>query len=142
MGRRFGLTVARATSSISYVKDDPKRDAFEYALRKWAAQRRESDETRDELVLGAIAAGISKHRIHVLTGIARTTINRIHQQGGAVSTKQEEIVRAKGVIDGAATLAEAAQKARDFADEMDRMAAEGYDLCDPVEDDYGFITKP
>jgi hypothetical protein len=29
------------------------------------------------MVRGAIWAGISKHRIHLLTGIARTTIDRI-----------------------------------------------------------------
>jgi len=56
---------------------DPKRDALEYALTRWARDRRQVDETRDPLVRGAVAAGISKHRVHVLTGIARTTINKI-----------------------------------------------------------------
>lgn len=56
---------------------DPKREALEYALSCWAARRRETDETRDDLVRGAVAAGISKHRVHVLTGIARTTIDKI-----------------------------------------------------------------
>jgi hypothetical protein len=32
---------------------------------------------RDDLVRAAVAAGISKHRVHVLTGVARTTIDRI-----------------------------------------------------------------
>jgi hypothetical protein len=32
---------------------------------------------RDDLVLAALAAGITKHRIHVLSGIARTTIDKI-----------------------------------------------------------------
>jgi hypothetical protein len=32
---------------------------------------------RDEIVLAAIGAGVSKHRVHVLTGIARTTVDRI-----------------------------------------------------------------
>jgi hypothetical protein len=77
------LTVATATCSVCYVQDDPRRQAFEQALRRWAEQRRESDETRDELLLAAIAAGISKHRVHVLTGIARTTINAVIQKNGA-----------------------------------------------------------
>jgi hypothetical protein len=32
-------------------------------------------------VTGAVANGISKHRVHVLTGIARTTIDRITEKG-------------------------------------------------------------
>lgn len=35
---------------------------------------------RDGLFLGAIKAGVSKNRIHVLTGVSRTTINRIIEQ--------------------------------------------------------------
>lgn len=62
------------------MSDDPKRVALELALCRWAADRRESDETRDGLVRGAVAAGISKHRVHLLTGIARTTIDAIMQR--------------------------------------------------------------
>jgi len=32
---------------------------------------------RDDLVLAAISAGLSKHRIYILSGIARTTIDKI-----------------------------------------------------------------
>jgi len=42
-------------------------------LREWAANR----DRRDEIVRAASAAGVSKNRIHVLTGIARTTVDRI-----------------------------------------------------------------
>jgi hypothetical protein len=56
--------------------------------------------------------------------------------------ENETIIRAKWTIDGATTLAEAAQKAREFAAELDRMAADGYVLTGPVEDDYGFVRKP
>jgi hypothetical protein len=59
------------------ANSDPKRDALEYALTNWARDRRQVDESRDPLVQAAVAAGISKHRVHVLTGIARTTINKI-----------------------------------------------------------------
>jgi len=43
----------------------------EAALQAWATVQ------RDELVHAAHQAGVSKNRIHVLTGIARTTIDRI-----------------------------------------------------------------
>lgn len=45
--------------------------AAEAALRAWATVQ------RDELVQAAHRAGVNKNRIHVLTGIARTTIDRI-----------------------------------------------------------------
>lgn len=59
------------------MTDDLKRAALELVLCRWAAERREADESRDDLVRGAVAAGISKHRVYVLTGIARTTIDGI-----------------------------------------------------------------
>jgi hypothetical protein len=43
----------------------------EAALQAWATVQ------RDELVHAAHQAGVSKNRIHVLTGVARTTIDRI-----------------------------------------------------------------
>jgi hypothetical protein len=43
----------------------------EQALRAWASIE------RDELVRAAHEAGVSKNRIHTITGIARTTIDRI-----------------------------------------------------------------
>lgn len=45
----------------------------EEALEAWAA----SDRQRDQLVRAANAAGVSKNRIHTITGIARTTVDRI-----------------------------------------------------------------
>ena len=49
----------------------------ERVLGKWGEQRRESESVRDGMVRGAIWAGVAKHRVYVLTGIARTTIDRI-----------------------------------------------------------------
>jgi hypothetical protein len=46
----------------------------EDALAAWASIE------RDELVRTAHAAGVSKNRIHTITGIARTTIDRILDQ--------------------------------------------------------------
>jgi hypothetical protein len=47
------------------------REEAEAALQAWATVQ------RDEIVHAAYRAGVSKNRIHVLTGIARTTIDRI-----------------------------------------------------------------
>lgn len=52
------------------------------------------------------------------------------------------IVRAKWSIDGAKTLAEAAQKAREFADYLQGLHDEGWRLEDEISDDYGFCYKP
>jgi hypothetical protein len=49
----------------------------ERALTSYA----ETTGGRDELIRAALAAGLSKHRIHQLSGIARTTIDRILDEG-------------------------------------------------------------
>jgi hypothetical protein len=49
------------------------RASAERELAAWAEQHRK----RDTLVRAAVGAGVSKHRIRQLTGIARTTIDRI-----------------------------------------------------------------
>ena len=46
------------------------REEAEAALQAWATVE------RDELIQAAHQAGVSKNRIHVLTGIARSTIDR------------------------------------------------------------------
>jgi hypothetical protein len=52
------------------------------ALRRWAQDRRRITSRRDQLVRDATAAGITKHQVHVLTGLARTTIDGILKPGG------------------------------------------------------------
>jgi len=42
-------------------------------LTEWAVVTRD----RDARVLAAVAAGLSKHRVHQITGIGRSTIDRI-----------------------------------------------------------------
>lgn len=74
------------------TEPDPKVAAFEQALINWAADRAASDATRDGLVLGALGAGIPKHRIHVLTGLSRSTIDRI------VSDEENEEAEAMSMI--------------------------------------------
>lgn len=47
-------------------------------------------------------------------------------------------IRAKWSIDGAKTLKEAAQKAREFVSYLESLDEE-FELVDEVEDDYGFV---
>lgn len=53
---------------------------------------------------------------------------------------QEVTVRAKWTIDGATTLSEAAALARRFADQLEKLERDGYQLTGPVDGDYGFAT--
>lgn len=53
----------------------------------------------------------------------------------------EEIIRGKWTLDGAKTLEEAAVAAERTADSLRKMAAEGYELTAPVNDDYGLARK-
>jgi len=59
------------------------REQAEQDLRDWAA----TNARRDDLVRAARLAGVSKNRIHTLTGIARTTIDRIVAKESTVATK-------------------------------------------------------
>ena len=55
---------------------------------------------------------------------------------------REILIRAKWTFDGAKTLAEAAQRLRDYAADLDGLAALGFELRDEIVDDYGFIGRP
>jgi hypothetical protein len=46
-------------------------------LTAWAAEHDAAGSRRDEVVQAAIDAGLRKSEVHRLTGIARTTIDRI-----------------------------------------------------------------
>jgi len=50
-------------------------------ITTWAAAQRAAAARRDEVVRAAVAAGLSKSEVHRLTGIARTTVNRIVGSG-------------------------------------------------------------
>jgi len=66
----------------------------------------------------------------------------IQQVTEADTGEEYDIIRAKWTIDGATTLAEAAAKLRERADEYDRLHKEGWTLQEPVSDDYGFLVPP
>ena len=46
-------------------------------LTAWAAERMRWTSQRDQVVRAAVEAGVSKSEVHRLTGIARTTVDRI-----------------------------------------------------------------
>ena len=52
-----------------------------------------------------------------------------------------EIIRAKWAMDGAKTLTEAAAQLRRFAEYLDELRRDGWELAAPVEDDYGLIEN-
>jgi hypothetical protein len=71
------LTVATPTCSLDYMTQEEAREA----LAGWASQRHEADNRRDPLVREAVKAGVTKHQVHLITGLARTTIDDILKTG-------------------------------------------------------------
>ena len=70
------LHYAMQKCSVKYVPELTVRQAREM-LASWAADRRAVDGRRDEVVRTAAEAGLIKSEIHRLTGIARSTLDRI-----------------------------------------------------------------
>lgn len=58
-----------------------EQEQAEDLLTRWASDMKHMQTERDVIVTHALKAGVSKHRIYVLTGIARTTIDRIIAKG-------------------------------------------------------------
>jgi hypothetical protein len=65
------------------LSTDP--EAARAALRSWRRRRDSVDSDRDGLVLAALRAGLLKEEVHVITGLGRTTIDRIK---AAASTEE------------------------------------------------------
>ena len=51
-------------------------------------------------------------------------------------------LRAKWTMDGARPLREGAEQLRGFAAEIEELAQEGFELGQPVEDDYAILIRP
>src|SRR5438034_1322410 len=51
-------------------------------------------------------------------------------------------IRARWTMDGARTLTDAARRIRDRAETLDHLARAGFELDQPVNDDYAFIVRP
>jgi len=52
-----------------------------------------------------------------------------------------ETIRAKWSMDGARTLAEAAAMLREHADYLEELKRDGWELTEPVDDDWGIIEN-
>jgi len=50
------------------------------------------------------------------------------------------VVRAQYILDGASSLGEAADMARAFADYLDGLSEDGYELVEMIQDDRGFAS--
>ena len=56
------------------------RDALREQLRSWGETHRAQAASRDRLVLDCLESGLfTKEEIHALTGLGRTTIDRIEK---------------------------------------------------------------
>lgn len=53
----------------------------------------------------------------------------------------ELVIRAQFSLDGAVTLAEAAELARELADNLEALEQDGWKLDAPIEDDWGFAHQ-
>lgn len=51
--------------------------ALRVALRRWRSRKDSLEHERNPLVLAALEVGITKEEVHVVTGLGRTTIDRI-----------------------------------------------------------------
>lgn len=58
----------------------------EAMLAEWATVTR----SRNERVRAAVVAGLTKHRVHVITGIGRSTIDRILSPGTGSPAQAEQ----------------------------------------------------
>ena len=94
-------------------------------------------------------AGETKRAVNAIlneavTAQRKAARERRKQQKEEAMPKQaeQEIIRAKWLFDGAATLAEAAAMLRAEADRLEQLGKEGWTLEQPIEDDYGFLIPP
>ena len=71
-GRRASLPIKPFDRLVWDMQDMAPEDA-EQRLIEWVTVTRD----RDTRVRAAVEAGLSKHRVHRLTGIGRSTIDRI-----------------------------------------------------------------
>ena len=76
IGDALLLQYALQSCSIRCMTELTVRQAREM-LAAWAAEQDLVAGRRDDVVRAAVTAGLSKSEVHRLTGIARTTIDRI-----------------------------------------------------------------
>ena len=80
IGDALLLQYAMQKRSLRCMTELTVRQAREL-LAAWTAEQDAVAGRRDEVVRAAVAAGLSKSEVHRLTGMARTTIDRIVDAG-------------------------------------------------------------
>lgn len=65
------------------------REQAEQELAAWAA----ANEYRDDVIKAAYRAGVTKAKIHAMTGVARTTIDRVLQDPAPHAALSDDAVR-------------------------------------------------
>lgn len=89
IGDALLLQYALQKRSIRCMPELTVRQAREM-LAAWVSERQSVMERRDDVVRIAFQAGLSKAEVHRLTGIARTTIDRILVQAPEVGKGDAE----------------------------------------------------
>lgn len=59
---------------------EDQREAIRHALRSWRRRADAVSDDRDPLIIAAVKE-LSKEEVHVITGLGRTTIDRIVARG-------------------------------------------------------------
>jgi hypothetical protein len=75
---------------------------------------------------------------------ATTTEEEEETVSDTVSVEEDEdveIIRAKWILDGCATIADIIERLKAEIEHYTKLKEEGWELTQPVEDDYGYIKK-
>lgn len=67
--------------------------------------------------------------------------NEVDDEEHEFDPEHEETIRSKWLMDGATTLSGAADKLRKAADDLVALETDGWQLIEPIADDYGHIEK-
>jgi hypothetical protein len=83
----------------------------------------------------------TKERAETIEEVVEENENENDPQDDTDTDTDTEVIRAKCMWDGCRTLAEVIERLRDQEHVMQRLMDDGYELTQPVNDDYGFIRK-
>lgn len=68
------------------MRETERRETLREELRSWGEIQRAQMASRNPLVLTCLESGLlTKEEIHMLTGLGRTTIDRIEKSGRSAS---------------------------------------------------------
>lgn len=110
-----------------------------------AAPQTYIDDSMHPHVMAVYVLDAHPHRAFVtlVDAIERERDNAEHMHDEDEDEADDDgVIRAKGIMDGALTLAEIAERGRAFAEEAERLGLQGWTLKTRVEDDYAFLARP